>query len=347
MKSKAETPQLYGLTQEEAAALLSPEPEYRAAQLMRWLTSGTAEFEKMSNLPAGLRRRLTDLFGPSALISSVVRRESDEDGTVKLLIELHDSLRIESVLLTDEEGRKTACLSSQAGCAMGCTFCRTASLGLQRSLSAAEIVEQYLLLSAVSGPPTHIVYMGMGEPLANLDAVLRSIEIFHDSRGFGIGARKMTVSTCGLPEGIRRLADERTVGVRLAVSLTSADDALRSQLMPVNRSAGLSELKQALTFYQGKRHKRITLEYVLLGGLNDSRKAADQLIDFARGLDSVINVIPWNPGAGLPYQEPSGQAASRFCRLLESAGLKVTRRYRRGRGVNGACGQLAGDSQLQ
>lgn len=333
---------LFGLLSEELKDQLALSQRYRADQLFSWLSQGTETFEEMTNLPKALRSRLSELFGRTPYTTKVEKRVSDADGTVKLLLELKDGNYVECVLLTDEEGRRTACISSQVGCAMRCAFCRTGELGLERNLDAAEIVEQYLHLAKIAGNPTHIVYMGMGEPLANLDAVEQSIKIFHHPKGLNISARRMTISTCGLPAGIRRIAEDFPIPVKLAVSLTSADDAQRNTLMPINRRYPLAQLKSALLTYQKERKKRITLEYVLLKGENDSEVSADALRTFAGGLDCFINVIPWNPGAGLPFKEPERKDADSFCRALEKRQLRVTRRFRRGRGINGACGQLAG-----
>ncbi|MCF7942884.1 MAG: 23S rRNA (adenine(2503)-C(2))-methyltransferase RlmN [Spirochaetia bacterium] len=342
MKSRTDHQGLSALFPNELSELISQEPSFRGRQLFTWFSSGTFKFDEMKNLPAALRRSLIDRYGETACTSKVVKQQTDADGTVKLLIKLHDGLFVESVLLIDEEGRKTACISSQIGCAMGCTFCRTAELGLERNLTASEIVEQFYHLSEIAGQPSHIVFMGMGEPLANIYETARSIEIFHFSEGLNISARRITLSTCGIPDGIRFLAESLSVPIRLAVSLTSADNDLRTRLMPINSRAPLPELHEALLHYQNIRKKRITLEYVLLGGVNDSDAACRQLVQFARDLECVVNVIPWNPGAGLPYNEPSKNSTERFCSCVEHAGLRVTRRYRRGRGISGACGQLAG-----
>jgi len=342
MKSRTDHQGLSALFPNELSELISQEPPFRGRQLFTWLSSGTFRFDEMKNLPAALRRTLIDRYGETACTSKVVKQQTDADGTVKLLLKLHDGLFVESVLLTDDVGRKTACISSQVGCAMGCTFCRTAELGLERNLTASEIVEQFYHLSEIAGQPSHIVFMGMGEPLANIYETARSIEIFHFSEGLNISARRITLSTCGIPDGIRFLAESLSVPIRLAVSLTSADNDLRTRLMPINSRAPLPELHDALLYYQNIRKKRITLEYVLLGGVNDSDAACRQLVQFARGLECVVNVIPWNPGAGLPYNEPSKNSTEQFCSCIEHAGLRVTRRYRRGRGISGACGQLAG-----
>ena len=330
---------LYGLSPKEIAALLPDEKPFRGEQIFSWVQKGAEAFDEMVNIPKRIRQQLTEA-GWGLLSSWIVEERMDPDGTAKLGIKLTDDAVIECVLLTDDKGRKTACLSSQVGCAMGCAFCRTGTMGLMRNLKAAEIVEQFHLLQKRFGEISHIVYMGMGEPLANIKAVRKSIEILNHPKGVNVGLRKITISTCGLVEGIRELA-EQGPHVKLAISLVAADNELRSSIMPINNAYPIEELKQAIKTYQEKTGRRITLEYVLLGGVNDSRRDANRLSDYIRGLHAVINLIPWNPGAELDFEAPDEQAVRRFTEYLTQNGVQVTRRYRRGRGVNGACGQLA------
>ena len=349
IKSNPDKEGLFGLFPEEIAKKFSPSTPFRGRQVFDWLLKGVVTFDEMLNVPKKMRQDMSDFFEGTPFTSTVAEQQLDNDGTVKLLIRLNDGLHIESVLLTDEEGRKTACISSQVGCAMGCSFCKTAEMGLQRNLTASEIVEQFFHLSQVAGNPSHIVYMGMGEPLANIGEVIRSIELFHYPKGLNISARKITISTCGMVNGIKTLADELSIPVKLAVSLTSADNEQRSRLMPINRRHPLPDLHRTLKSYCIATGKRITLEYVLLGGENDSETAGRELAAFAKELNAVINVIPWNPGAenGRLFQEPSQQSISKFCSLLEKEGVRITRRYRRGRGINGACGQLAVETPVK
>ena len=330
---------LYGLSPKEIAALLPDEKPFRGEQIFSWVQKGAESFDEMANIPKRIRQQLTEA-GWGLLSSWIIEERMDPDGTAKLGIKLTDGAVIECVLLTDDKGRKTACLSSQVGCAMGCAFCRTGTMGLTRNLKAAEIVEQFHLLQKRFGEISHIVYMGMGEPLANIKAVRKSIEILNHPKGVNVGLRKITISTCGLVEGIRELA-EQGPHVKLAISLVAADNELRSSIMPINNAYPIEELKQAIKTYQDKTGRRITLEYVLLGGVNDSRRDANRLSDYIRGLHAVINLIPWNPGAELDFEAPDEQAVRRFTEYLTQNGVQVTRRYRRGRGVNGACGQLA------
>jgi 23S rRNA (adenine2503-C2)-methyltransferase len=367
-------PVLSGLPSGELALLLESLPSYRILQIKQWIARGVSSFDEMTNLPLSLRRELAGRF--LLRTGRIASRYHDSDGTLKLGIELSDGAKIEAVLLTDEAGRKTACLSTQAGCPAGCVFCKTGSLGFLRNLNSAEIVEQFLLLRESCLPPagaagtapgesaggterpaspagnagasgrgvSNIVVMGMGDPLLNIAELRRALSVITDRQGSGFSARRITVSTCGIIPGIRDLA-EKGPAVRLALSLPSADAELRRRLMPLSAGHPLGELKKALAFFQEKGGGRVTLETALLSGINTRRADAASLADFAKGLDVVINLIPWNPVPGLefegrPLSGPSGDEIERFRKMLESEGLRVTRRYRKGRGVMGACGQL-------
>ena len=316
--------------------------KYRAKQIFKWIARGVPDFEAMSDLPASLRMELKTRY--TVRSGLVQTRLEAPDGTVKLQIKLLDGAAVEAVLLIDGEDRKTACLSSQVGCPMGCAFCKTGTLGFLRNLSASEIVEQFLFLQDSCGPISNVVIMGMGEPLLNLDALRIAIGILCDSDGMGLSKRRFTLSTCGIANGIRSLADSGP-DVRLALSLTTADQQLRERLMPITRTEPLDKVKVALDYFQKKQKKRITLEAVLLAGLNTRVEDADAMAQFASGLEIVINLIPWNPveGVGLdgePFHEPSESEVSRYEHMLSDRGLNVTRRYKKGRGVSGACGQL-------
>jgi 23S rRNA (adenine2503-C2)-methyltransferase len=330
---------LSGMTADEIAAAYSVSPAYRARQVRRWLDRGALSFDEMTDLPADERRRLSSLR-PAVRSSAIASDLSDPDGSLKLQIRLADGAAIECVLLEDVEGRRTACLSSQVGCPMGCAFCRTGALGYLRDLSAGEIMEQYHHLAdrtGGTGSISNVVFMGMGEPLANLASVRKAVSIL--SGGIGMSHRKITISTCGLVPGILELA-ESGPSVRLAVSLTTADDELRSRLMPVNRSWGLAALKEALIAYQAAAGERVTLEAAIMGGVNSSVEQARAIVRWAAGLDVQVNVIPWNKAPGLPFKEPERAEVDAFLAVLEGAGLVAVRRMRRGRGVMGACGQL-------
>ena len=292
----------------------------------------------MSELPETLKETLARTPQFATRITDTL---SDPDGTAKLRIALPGGAAIECVLLETETGRKTACLSTQAGCAMACAFCKTGTLGLGRNLDAAEIIEQFHHLSRSFGPIGNIVFMGMGEPLENLSALRKAIAIFTHPRGLSMSLRRMTVSTCGVVPGIRSLADEGPE-VGIAVSLVSADDEKRKNLMPAARMWDLAELKKALAYHQKKTKNRLTIEIVLLRGINDDARDAQRLIAFARGLSVIVNIIPWNPVEGLPFQEPKEEAVQLYYDALQKAGIPAVRRFRRGLKIGGACGQLGG-----
>lgn len=291
----------------------------------------------MTNLPKDLR---ADLEEKAVLRSSCVNQVlRDKDGSVKLQIKTHDGLLIETVLLTDIEGRKTACVSCQAGCAMACAFCQTGHLGFARNLTAAEIVEQFLFLEKECGALDNIVFMGMGEPMLNLDGIRKAIKVLTDKDGRTLGSKRITLSTCGIVQGIYDLADNGPK-IRLAVSLTTADEDLRKELMPAAKGNSLADLKKAIGYYAQKSGRRVTLEAAMLSGKNTGPESAARMIDFARGMDVNVNLIPWNPIETLPFKEPSREECESFFAALEKAGLNVTMRRRRGAGIKGACGQL-------
>jgi len=263
----------------------------------------------------------------------------DPDGTVKLRVGLADGAVVECVLLKDRGGRKTACLSSQAGCAQGCLFCGTGSLGLSRNLETREILEQYHHLDSAYGPVGNVVFMGMGEPLDNLQGLGESIAALTDPRGVALAPRHITVSTSGIVPAILELA-EKGPSVGLAVSLVTADEEERRRLMPGTRRWSLAELKEALKRHQAKTRKRLTVEIVLLKGLNDDLRHAELLEGFLEGLDVVVNLIPWNPVPGLGFSPACEEAVQLYYGALTSAGIPAVRRHPRGASVCGACGQL-------
>ena len=329
---------LTGCTPEEIAQKLELSQSFRGKQIFKWISSGVTSFDQMTNLSLELRNELKE----KALLrsSKVAQTLTDPDGTIKLVLDLGDGNNVETVLLTDKEGRKTACVSCQAGCAMKCAFCMTGTLGLARNLTAAEIVEEFLYLEAAAGKLDNIVFMGMGEPMQNLDAIRKTIEILCHKDGRALSSKRITLSTCGIVKGIYDLADNGPA-IRLAVSLTTADEELRQKLMPVSCGVNaLSELRKAIDYYAKKTGKRVTLEAALLHNQNTSEQSAKNLINFARGLDVNINLIPWNPVKGLEFEEPSQNEVRSFVEMLEKTGLNVTLRTRRGRKIGGACGQL-------
>ncbi|MFP4266705.1 MAG: 23S rRNA (adenine(2503)-C(2))-methyltransferase RlmN [Spirochaetaceae bacterium] len=331
---------LFGLFPEELIERLDLRKKFRGAQLFRWLhRDGARSFEGMTNLPAALREELKHNFKIPAS-TRVTRVLPDNDGTVKIAVESSDGAVVESVLLQDEEGRKTACLSSQVGCAMGCRFCRTAEMGLRRNLSAGEIMEQLHHLWDLYGKIDNIVFMGMGEPTANLDAVRKAILIMHHDEGLGLSLRRITISTAGIVDAIYELA-EKGPAVRLALSLITTDPTQRKELMPIAARNPLPRLAEALGEYRDTHKRRISLEYVVMGGVNSSRENAQGLAEFARPLRAQVNIIPWNPVPELPFSEPGREEVKRFIGFLQERGVTVSQRFTRGRGVNGACGQLA------
>lgn len=325
------------LLPEELTGALGFSQKFRGMQIFKWIARGADSFDKMTNLSKEVRASLSEkAVLRSSNISQVLK---DPDGTVKLQITLRDGRAVETVLLTDRDGRKTACVSCQAGCAMKCAFCRTGQLGFARNLEPEEIVEQFLFLEAECGTLDNIVFMGMGEPMQNLSAIRKAVAVLTHPDGRNLSARRITISTCGIVKGIYDLADNGP-HLRLAVSLTTADEQLRSQIMPVNLANPLSELQKAIAYYAEKSGKRVTLEAALMRGQNTGSENARKMIQFAQGINVNINLIPWNPVEELPFSEPDAAEISNFTALLENAGLNVTLRTRRGEKIGGACGQL-------
>lgn len=328
---------LSGLLPAEICESLSLKQAFRGKQIFQWIGKGVESFDEMTNLSLDLRNELKEkALLRSTTVSKVLE---DPDGTIKLQVTLSDGLAVETVLLTDREDRKTACVSCQVGCAMNCAFCQTGHLGLARSLTAGEIVEQFLALEKHAGTLDNIVFMGMGEPMMNLDNVRKAIAILTNKEGRALSGRRITLSTSGVIKGIYDLADNGPA-IRLAVSLTTADEALREKLMPICRTNPLPELRKAIDYFAKKTGKRVTLEAALLHDTNTSIDSATNMINFARGLDVHVNLIPWNPVEGLEFSEPSAKECKNFVYHLEKAGINVTLRTRRGREIGGACGQL-------
>ena len=293
----------------------------------------------MSDLPKSLRQQLAADF--QLWTTKVVDHKRTDDGTEKLLVELSDGQRIECVLLRDGP-RRTICISTQVGCAMGCVFCASGLTGMERNLTAGEIVEQMLLLDRLlpaNERLSHIVVMGMGEPLANIDNLLAALDVATTPDGLGISARRITISTVGLPTAIDRLADKHC-RYNLAVSLHAPDDELRSQLVKVNKQIGLHEILTAADHYFEASGRRLTFEYVLLAGLNDQEEHARKLAALLHERTALLNVIPYNPVAELPYRTPSNAAVAKFVDVLRAARINVQVRERKGDKINAACGQL-------
>ena len=337
---------LAGLTFDEMGPILSCYPPFRSSQIYKWIISGIDNFDGMNNLPLPLRGELAEKY--TLYPGKIASTQRDTDGTVKLAISMDDGAVIEAVLLMDGKdrisARKTACLSTQAGCPAGCVFCKTGMIGYKRNLTASEIASQFLFLRKYEKDISHIVIMGMGEPLLNLDELKKAIDFFTDKKGLNISKRRITVSTYGIADGILDLANNGP-DIRLALSLTTAIDELRQRLMPASRENPLPRVKEALLYYQKKAKRRLTLEIVLLKGLNTGVSDAIAVREFAHGLDVVINLIPWNPVEGLEFEgvplcAPTHKEITDFALALENEGLKITLRLKKGRGISGACGQL-------
>ena len=315
-------------------------PSYRAGQVWRWLFEKRAgSFDEMTDLPRLLRTLLVEHF--RIWTTTVAFHQQAADGTEKLLLQLADEQQIECVLIREGK-RRTICISTQVGCAMGCVFCASGLEGVARNLTAGEIIEQMLRLARllpVDERLSNIVVMGMGEPLANLDRLLPALEVASSAEGLGISARRITVSTVGLPAAIDRLA-ELDLHYHLAVSLHAPNDELRSELVSVNEKTGIGPILAAADGYFERTGRRLTFEYVLLGGLNDRPAHARELAELLRGKSALLNVIPYNPVAGLPYRTPSPGAVSRFVTILTEAGINVQVRQRKGDRIDAACGQL-------
>ncbi len=341
---------LYDLLPEDLDAWLvaHAQPAFRAAQLYagvysRFAVTATA----IPGVPKALGAMI-DAALPLDILHEVTRVTSSDGRTTKLLLRTPDDCLIEGVLMHYRE-RSTACISSQVGCGYGCTFCATGKMGLSRNLSAGEIVAQVVTLARLSlehgTSLTNIVYMGMGEPLANYDQVMRSIAILNEPHCMKFGARRITVSTVGLAPRIRRLADEPWQ-VNLAVSLHQTTDVARSALMPVNTHYPIAELLDAVRYYTGKTHRRVSFEYALIAGVNDTGKVANELAALLRGILCHINLIPLNPVAeavgadGALFTRPTRESAEAFAQLLVARGLPASVRYSRGTDIAAGCGQL-------
>lgn len=335
------------LTLQDLAEYFSAEGErpFRAKQVVDWLYRKRVDsFDAMTDLPAAMRARLADRF--DFVRPEVVRVLGSKDTTRKFLFRLRDGSLIESVLIPaspalygETSDRRTACVSTQVGCAYGCKFCASGLEGFSRNLEAGEIVDQLLAIEKESGEKVdNIVFMGMGEPLANLTNLLCAIRIINAPWGLEIGARHITISTSGLAPQIRKLAIEPTQ-FRLAISLHGATDEVRSQIMPVNRKYNLAALLEACDFYVAQK-KRLMFEYILIAGVNDSDEQAQELARHALRLSAKINLIPYNTVQGLPWTRPSRNRQETFLRVLRHHGAVATLRREKGHDIDAACGQL-------
>ena len=309
------------------------EPSYRAGQVWEWVARGARSYEEMTNLPAGLRERLA---GAVPLSSLTVKHEAaSDDGTRKALFETADGKPLEAVLMRFRDGRRSVCVSSQSGCPLTCSFCATGQMKFGRNLTASEILDQALHFRRIE-PVDHLVFMGMGEPMMNLDAVLAACERLPD---IGITNRRTTISTVGWVPGIERLTEQERP-IRLAFSLHAPDDALRSELMPVNDRYPLEEVLAACRAHFERRNRRVFIEYVMLGGVNDRVEQAHQLAAILDPRAFKVNLIPYNPTAS-DFEGSSPRAIEAFRAALAERGLPATVRLTRGRDIDAACGQLA------
>jgi 23S rRNA (adenine2503-C2)-methyltransferase len=322
------------------------EKPFRATQTMRWLHRfGATDFEAMTDLAKSLREKLKEsaTIQPPALITTSL----SEDGSRKFLFDIGDNNAIETVFIP-EAGRGTLCVSSQAGCALECAFCATGKQGFNRNLSTAEIIGQLWQANRFFGHDpkgerivSNVVLMGMGEPLANLDNLIPALNLMLDDNAYGLSRRRVTVSTAGLIPGMDRLREECPVA--LAISLHAANDALRDQLVPINRKYPLAELMAACRRYLEKAPRDfVTFEYVLLSGVNDSETDARALLALTRKVSCKFNIIPFNPFPGSEYRRPGAERVRRFTEILLAAGKVATTRKTRGDDITAACGQLAG-----
>jgi 23S rRNA (adenine2503-C2)-methyltransferase len=332
-------------TLEELEQLLAAwgQPRFRARQVLKWLYKGVTDFQEMTDIARSFREELTRQAHIGHL--QLVDQQQAADGVRKLLLALEDGHRIEAVLIP-EANHATLCLSSQVGCAQGCRFCLTAQRGFVRNLTAGEIVNQILAARALLPPGlplTNLVFMGMGEPLANFPAVARALKIIMAPWGLNFSPRRITVSTVGLAPLIPRLGQE--VKFNLTISLNAPEDTLRSQLMPVNRRYPLETLLQACRDFPLPRHRRITFAYVLLKDVNDSPAQARQLAKLLRGLGVKINLIPFNPHARLPFAPPPEKRILEFQEILREKNYAVFIRESRGQDIAAACGHLVGGGE--
>lgn len=315
------------------------EPSYRLDQVMNWLYGKfVGSFDEMTNLSKDLRSALAENFTFGR--TEIIERAFSEDGqTEKFVFELEGGARVESVVMESENGF-TYCISSQSGCPLDCAFCATGAMGFGRNLETHEILGQIHAMARVKKFLGNIVFMGMGEPLLNLDALLPALDALTDERRFSLGKRRITVSTAGVTPGIRKLS-QSPARPNLALSLNSPFERQRSELMPVNQEYPLDEVLEACEQYAERTGRRLMLEYVLLGGVNTSKKAAQAVAGIAKRLNAMVNLIPYNPVAEHDLDGPSRDETDRFRHVLESRGVNVTERYRRGRDIAAGCGQLA------
>ena len=331
---------IYDLTQEQMIDefITLGEKKFRAVQVFEWIyRQHVYQFDCMNNLSLALREKLSQTYSIELL--KIKEKQVSQDGTIKYLFELEDGGLIESVLMIHDYG-KSLCVTSQLGCNMGCRFCASGLLKKQRNLTAGEMVNQVLsVMNDTNERVSHVVVMGTGEPFDNYENVMNFIHIINHPKGLAIGARHLTISTCGLSDKIRIYAQEG-VQTNLAISLHAPNDEIRNQLMPINKAYPMDELREAMKFYIEQTNRRITLEYILLKGVNDQLIHARQLAHYVKGLNAYVNLIPYNAVDEHGYQQSSLQDVEAFKNELLRLKINVTKRKEHGRDIDGACGQL-------
>ena len=334
----------YSLTELESLVLGMGEKKFRAKQIFGWLARGAASYDEMSNVPAGLRRNLAENGYYIGQPEVVTMQESKSDGTRKCLYEFSDGARVESVFMKYSYGN-SICISTQVGCLMGCTFCASTMDGKQRDLTAGEMLGEVLKMKRVTGEDiNHIVLMGMGEPLDNYEEVSKFLKLINSPDGVNLSLRNITLSTCGIIPGIYRFAEDFPQ-VNLAVSLHAPNDEIRRRTMPVARKYGYDDLMKACRDYTEKTHRRITFEYALIRGVNDSPENAEELADHLKGWLTHVNLIPLNEVKGRDYMTAEGSSVLAFRKVLEKRGIAATVRRTLGSDIDAACGQLRASAE--
>ena len=317
-------------------------PSYRAKQIHEWLwKKRVVNFNEMTSLSLSLRDLLEQNFSLNAV--KIHKAERSNDGTIKYSLKLHDSKLVEGVLIPSKK-RLTACISSQVGCSLSCTFCATGTLKLERNLNYAEIYDQIFILNEEAllnfgKPLSNIVYMGMGEPLLNYKNLLKSIELVSSKNGLSMSPKRITVSTAGIAKMIKKLADDE-VRFNLAISLHSSDDKKREEIMPINKSINLEELKESIKYFFEKTGTRITYEYILFKDINDSLDDAHELVKFCKSTPCKVNLIEYNSVDNIPFQKASNNKTIKFINFLNEKNVIVNLRRSKGKDINAACGQL-------
>ena len=334
---------LYGYKLEDLEELMISlgQKKYRATQIFKWIYErGVTNFDEMSDISLSFREVLKNEFTFS--IPTIYKKQVSSDGTIKLLLSLGDDSKIETVLMRYNYGL-VACVTSQVGCNMGCAFCASGLFKKQRNLEVHELVGQILVLNNLlkeeNKKITHVVVMGTGEPFDNYDNVMKFIRILNNPHGFAIGARHLTVSTCGLVEKIREYANEG-IQINLAISLHAPSDKIRNKIMPISLKYPLDQLMDAVKYYEATAKRRVTFEYILLEDINDSIENAKELAKLIKGTTSYVNLIPYNPVGELKYKRTSGNRVHRFMDALIKEGVNVTVRKEFGTDIDAACGQL-------